>query len=109
MTSASGCPCTRVLGYSIQTFPATLMRNTVRWRSPAAQYNRIFLADRMSRMPMVTAIGGMAEEHPPAQEMLWFRIESDPSVTTLVLEFRSSSTDIRCQRESGGSLKATWP
>ena len=48
-------------------------------------------------------------ELPPAQAMLWTTMESSPRVTTRVRESRSSSTEMRRQRDRGGSLKAMWP
>ena len=63
----------------------------------------------MSRIPNVTAMGGIAAALPPAEPMLCTTIESAPNTTTRVSEFRSSSTDTRAHLESGGSLNATCP
>ena len=61
----------------------------------------------MSRIPNVTAIGGIAAEFPPEEWMLCTTIESSPNISTRVRELRNSSTETRYQREMGGSLRAT--
>ena len=63
----------------------------------------------MSRIPRVTAIGGIAVESPPDECILCTTMESSPSTTTRVSDARNSATDTVHHREIGGSLKATCP
>lgn len=63
----------------------------------------------ISRMPMVTAIGGKSSKRPPTARVAFMTSVSGARVTTRVGESRNCSAVTLVKRDSGGSLKATWP